>query len=257
MIYLDNAATTALAPEVEETLRQAYHTYYGNPGSIHRKGKEAAEQLAEARANIAKTINAQPEEIIFTSGATESNNLAILGSMLKQATKELIISSIEHPSVKEPAQWLHKQGYSLTFLPVTPEGIITPEQLAKNANKNTQLISIIHGNHEIGTLQDIKELSKEKGNALLHIDATQSYTKIPINVKNLNVDLMTLSSHKIHGPKGIGALYIKAGTKLQPLMKGGGQEHAIRPGTENLPAIMGFATAATLGNKEGWQTTTE
>ncbi|MDO8628223.1 MAG: cysteine desulfurase family protein [Nanoarchaeota archaeon] len=247
MIYLDNASTTCLAPEVQEALQRTF-SIYGNAGSLHAQGRIAAETLHQARATIAQSINAQPEEIIFTSGATEANNLAIYG-MMHNPQRTLITSSIEHPSIYTPAQLLAKER-TVTFLPVNNEGFINETTLAKITNKQS-FVSIIHGNHEIGTIQPIKNISKTVHDAggILHIDATQSYTKTTIDVKKDNIDLMTISSHKIHGPKGIGALYIKKGVIIQPLIHGGGQEQSIRPGTENVLGAVGFATAVTTATK--------
>ncbi len=241
-IYLDNASTTALAPEVQEAMKNAF-TIYGNAGSLHAKGREAAATLHQARAIIAKSINAQPEEIIFTSGATEANNLAIYGFMHNEQ-KNLITSSIEHPSVYTPAQDLARKKRVVHFLPVDKEGYINETSLTKHCTKHS-VVSIIHGNHEIGTLQHLSKISAivKQAGGILHVDATQSYTKIPIDVQKDAIDSMTISSHKIHGPKGIGALYLRKGLTLHPLICGGGQENSIRPGTENVLGAVGFATA--------------
>jgi len=257
MIYLDNASTTPLAPEVKTVLEEGFNVF-GNPGSMHAVGKGALDALQRARSTIAYALGARAEEIIFTSGATESNNLALLGVMLQQEKKKrLITTRIEHPSVLEPARWLEKQGYPVVYLDVDKEGFVNLGQLEKELQKgDVALVSVIHGNHEIGTLQDLKAIGTlcHKHKALFHVDATQTFTKHDLHIAEDPAqlpDIITMSSHKLHGPKGVGALYVKKGIKLQPILRGGGQESGLRSGTENVPGIMGFAAAVKLMGEDG------
>ena len=249
MIYLDNASTTALAPEVKTVLEEGFNVF-GNPGSMHVVGKGALEAVQKARATLAYAVGCKPEEIIFTSGATESNNLALLGIMQQHDKKKrLITTKIEHPSVLEPARWLEKWGYPVVYLDVDKEGFISLEQLEKELQKeNVALVSIMHGNHEIGTLQDLKIIGAlcKKYKVIFHTDATQTFMKHDLHVAEDPVqlpDLITFSSHKLHGPKGVGALYVRKSIQLQPIVRGGGQELRLSSGTENVIGIMGFAAA--------------
>jgi cysteine desulfurase len=227
---------------------------FGNPSSLHSWGQEAKKALEEAREQVAGLIGARPEEIVFTSGGTEANNLAILGAAYTNAKrgKHVITSSIEHHAALDAARFLARQGFKVTFLPVTSEGLVRPEDVAEAITDETILISVMHANNEVGTVEPIAEigrLAKEKG-IIFHSDAVQSAGKIPVNVDELGVDLLSLSSHKIYGPKGVGALYLRKGTPFQPLFHGGGQERKRRPGTENLPGIVGFGKACELARKE-------
>ena len=250
IIYLDNGATTKVDPEVVKVMNEYHTEKYGNPSSSHSPGQEAKIALEDARKSIAKTINARPEEIIFTSGGTESNNIAIKGVAFSNKDKgdHIITTKIEHKCVLESSKWLEKQGFQVTYLNVDKEGFINPKELEEAITEKTVLVSIIHGNNEIGTIQDLKRLGDicKKYNVYFHTDACQSYTKTDINTKTQNIDLITLNAHKIHGPKGIGVLYIKKGTKLQTWQHGGGHEFNLRSGTENIPGIVGFAKAAEL-----------
>ena len=241
-VYMDNASTTQVLPEVAEAMKVFLVEKYGNPSAVHFKGEEANEAVENSKKIIAKAINAQPEEIIFTSGATEANNLAINGVDIKQ----VVTSKIEHSSTLNTVKNLNCEK---VFLEVDKDGFVDLEQL-KNSLKENALVTIVHANHEIGTIQDINAISEIcKGkNALLHLDASQSFTKIPIDVKN--IDLMTINSHKIHGPKGIGALFVKNGVKISKIMHGGEQENDLRPGTENVPGIVGFAKAVEIALKD-------
>ncbi len=255
MIYLDNASTTALAPEVKTVLEEGFNVF-GNPGSMHVVGKGALEAVQKARATLAYAVGCKPEEIIFTSGATESNNLALLGIMQQHDKKKrLITTKIEHPSVLEPARWLEKWGYPVVYLDVDKEGFISLEQLEKELQKeNVALVSIMHGNHEIGTLQDLKIIGAlcKKYKVIFHTDATQTFMKHDLHVAEDPVqlpDLITFSSHKLHGPKGVGALYVRKSIQLQPIVRGGGQELGLRSGTENVLGIMGFAAAVELAEQ--------
>jgi len=245
-VYLDNASTTKVKDEVIRSM-QVYQTeIYSNPSSIHSQGEKAKQALEKARKIIADKLNAKPNEIIFTSGATESNNLALRGIANYYKKGHIITTKIEHASILETCKELEKQGFKITYLDVDQEGYIDLKDLETKITKETILISIIHVNNEIGTIQDLNKISEIalKYKIKFHTDTAQSFCKIDINSKN--IDLISLNSHKIHGPKGIGALYIKTGTKLTPQITGGGQEFNLRSGTENLPAIIGFAKAVEL-----------
>ncbi|MDD5192746.1 MAG: cysteine desulfurase family protein [Candidatus Nanoarchaeia archaeon] len=254
-IYLDNAATTKVDEKVVREMLPYFTEKYGNASSQHLVGQEAKRALQESRHVIAKSINAKDDEIIFTSGGTESNNLALKGLFFanKEAGTEknhIITTKIEHDCVLNSCKWLEKQGAKITCIDVNSEGFVNINQLKQSITPNTLVVSIIHGNNEIGTIQDIEEIGKicrEKG-VYFHIDACQSYTKTPINVKKQNLDLVTLNSHKIHGPKGVGALYIREGIKIIPLAHGGGHEKALRNGTENVSGIVGFAKSVNLAS---------
>ena len=248
-VYLDNAATTQVCPEVAEVVLKFMSEEYGNASSLHTFGQKAKEALEASRASIAKTIGATPEELIFTSGETESNNLAILGASRANAAsgRHIITTKIEHPSVLNAFAALEKEGFEITHLGVNSEGLIDLAELEKNLRKDTILVSILHASNEIGTIEPVTqagELIKSKSNALFHVDCAQSYGKIPVNVEELKADLVTINSHKIHGPKGVGALYNKKGARIAPLMFGGAHEKKLRPGTENISGIAGFAIAA-------------
>ena len=233
-VYLDNAATTPVLKEVVETVKDAMLNFYGNPESLNEEGTKANEALENARKLIANSINASSNELIFTSGATESNNLAILGLAYQNKDKNHVITTkIEHPSVLNCFEKLKKQGYEVTYLDVDKEGYADLEQLNDSITDKTALVSVIHGNHEIGTLQDLKAIGTlcHKHKALFHVDATQTFTKHDLHIAEDPAqlpDIITMSSHKLHGPKGVGALYIRNGIKLNPLLHGGGQEKGIR-----------------------------
>ena len=260
-IYLDYAATTPVDKRVAKAMEPYFGSLpagrqekFGNTMSLHSFGQEAKLALENSRAVLADLINAKPNEIIFTSSATESNNFALKGIALANKNKgnHIIISSIEHPCVVESAKWLEKQGFKMTKIPVDKYGIINPEDVKKAITDKTILVSIIHASNEIGTIQDIEKIGKicrEKG-IYFHTDASQSFGKILIDVKKINIDLLTASSHKIYGPKGAGLLYVREGIKLVPLLHGGGQENGLRSSTINLPAIVGFAKAVEICKKE-------
>jgi cysteine desulfurase len=251
-IYLDNAATTRTDGEVVKAMMPYFSEKYGNPSSLHSFGKEAREEVEEARKKIAKAINAEPGEIIFTSGGTESDNLAIKG--LAQANtekKHIITSKLEHPAVLEPCRELEKQGYKVDYISVDKDGIINLEELGRKITQETLLVSIMHVNNEIGTIQPIEEIGKiccEK-EVYFHTDAVQSLGKLEIDVKKENISLLSASGHKINGPKGVGFLYVRKGIRLKPLNNGGGHERGIRSGTENVPGIVGFGRAIELAEK--------
>ena len=254
IIYLDNGDTTRIDDEVLQHMMKYYTDSYGNPVSLHALGMEADEDLAKAREIIAKSINAEPSEIIFTSGATESNNTAISGvaEYFKNRGNHIIISSVEHSSVKAVAHRLKNDGYKVDEVKVNSEGFIDIDDLKSKFKVTTILVSVIYGNYEIGTIQNIGEIGavcREKG-VLFHTDAAQAYGKLRIDVKKENIDLMTVNAHKNHGPKGIGALYVKKGVKLKKMMEGGSHESGMRAGTENMPAVMGFAKAAEIAYRD-------
>ena len=250
--YLDNSATTQVDKEVIQIMTEFMQNDYGNPNSLHQLGRKAREKIENARKKIADFLNVLPEEIIFTSGGTESDNIAILGTARASNKKHIITSNIEHPAVTNVCEELKLQGYKIDYVPVDKEGIVNPGSIKKAITPDTLLVSIMHVNNEIGTIQPIEKIAEichEKG-VLFHTDAVQSFGKIPIDVKETNIDFVSMSAHKIYGPKGVGALYIKSPDKLSPVFIGGGQERNIRPGTENLAGIAGFGTAAKLIKEE-------
>lgn len=250
MIYLDHAATTPVAPEVAEAMHPYLTEHFGNPSSIHQYGRQVRAALDEARDTIAAALSADYSEIYFTSSGTEADNLAVIGAMLaaSPSRNHLIVSQVEHHAVLHAAQSLQSQGYLVTFLPVTSEGRVTPESLQEAITDQTALVSIMHANNEIGTINDIAKLAKiaHARGALFHTDAVQTFGTLPIHTGGLDCDLLTLSAHKLYGPKGVGALYIKTGTKVSPILFGGSQERERRPGTENTAGIVGFARAVEL-----------
>lgn len=250
--YLDNAATTRAFPEVVERMVHLMEREYGNPSSKHTKGLEAENAVREAVEQIRKTLKCEPGEIIFTSGGTESNNQALIGAALanRRAGKHIITTRIEHASIHQPLAFLETQGYEVTYLPVDAHGKVEPEVLRTAIREDTVLVSIMYVNNEIGSVQDIAQLSKlvhdNNSKILFHVDAIQAFGKYRIVPKRLGIDLMSVSGHKIHGPKGTGFLYVKAGTKLSPILFGGGQQKGMRSGTENVPGIAGLGEAVRL-----------
>jgi cysteine desulfurase len=253
-VYLDHAATTPLHPEVLSLMYEFMRDTFGNPSSVHSFGREAKKFTQEARQKVADLIGAAPEEIYFTSGGTEADNIAIIGTAMarRKNGNHIITSAIEHHAVIETCEYLAKNGFEITFLPVDKYGMVDPDDVAGAIRKETMLVTIMHANNEIGTIQPIAEIgriTREHGVAL-HSDAVQTLTKIPVKVDDLGVDLLSLSAHKIYGPKGIGALYVRKGMRLQPIMHGGGQERKLRSGTENTPGIVGFGKAAEVGARE-------
>ena len=251
-IYLDNNATTPLHPEVLEAMLPGLRENYGNPSSIHSFGRSARVQLDEAREKVARLINAQSSEIIFTSGGTEANNLALLGVAFKDKGKKIITSKIEHPSVLNPCRQLEEQGVEVHYLDVDGLGRIDMDDLESQITESTALISLQHANSETGVLQDIKrasEIARNKG-VLFHTDAVQSVAKMPFDLKDYPVDLLSISAHKFYGPKGVGALYLRKGTPaLFSPVCGGNQEKKRRGGTENVAGIMGFGKACELATE--------
>ncbi len=253
-IYLDNAATTAVRPEVAETMKPYFTEIYGNPSSLHKEGQKGKRALEKARFEIAAILEADPGEIYFTSGGTESNNLAIKGYVMAnhERGRHLITSSIEHHAVHNVFQSLEDRGYKVTYLPVDQHGLIDPAAVREAIGPDTVLISIMLVNNEIGTIEPVKEiaaLARERGIAV-HTDAVQALGKIPVSVKDLGVDLLSFTAHKFYGPKGTGALFIRNGIKISPLFEGGHQERIIRPGTENFPGAVGLAAALKLAVAE-------
>ncbi len=251
-IYLDSAASTPVADEVIAEMLPYMKQQYGNPSSIHKFGRETTRAMQLARKRVADLIGASPREITFTSGGTEADNLAIKGVAISARNlgkgSRIITSSIEHDAVLEPCRDLEQTGFKVTYLPVTDEGMVRASDLRDAMGKDVALVSIMYANNEIGTIQPVMELAQiaHEAEALFHADAVQATGKIPIDVKNLGIDLMSMSSHKIQGPKGVGALYVRAGVKLSPILHGGGQEASLRSGTENVPGIVGFGRACQL-----------
>jgi len=242
-IYLDNSAATKVDPKVVKAIIPYLLEKYGNASSPHQLGQEAKRVLEESRAVIAKKIHAKPEEIIFTSGGTESNNLAIKGTAFANKGNHIITCQTEHDCVLNSCKFLEEHGYSVTYLPVNEHGIVNPKDVEKAIREDTILVSIMQGNNEIGTIQPIEEIGKlcRKKEVYFHTDACQSFCKVPLNVKKQNLDLVTLNAHKMHGPKGVGALFVRTGVKIKALESGGGHENNLRSGTENIPGIAGFA----------------
>jgi cysteine desulfurase len=253
-IYLDHNATTQIHPEVVKEMLPFLKETFGNPSSIHWFGQNAHRAIDQARQRVAELIHANPEEIVFTSGGTESNNHALRGVLLAYSNKgnHIITSSIEHQAVLSPCKYLEKCGFKVTYLPVDQYGIIDLEAVKQAITKNTVLISVMFANNEIGTIQPIKELAKiaKENGVILHTDAVQAVGKIPIDVQTLDVDLLSFSAHKFNGPKGIGALYIRQGTKVTPLIFGGHHERGRRAGTENVSGIVGFGKACEIAAKD-------
>ncbi|MGZ5521188.1 MAG: cysteine desulfurase NifS [Halobacteriota archaeon] len=249
MIYLDHAATTPVRPEIFDAMRPYFLERFGNPSSLHSYGLDARVGVERARQQIASAIGAAPQEIIFTSGGTESDNLALRGVLQRGGKKDHIITSaIEHPAVLETCKFIERLGHEVTYLSVDREGRINPAEVEDAIQENTRLISIMHANNEIGSIQPIAEVGAIAAShrIYMHTDAVQSVGKIPVNVKKLNVQMLSISSHKIYGPKGAGCLYVQKGTKLTPLVFGGGHERGLRSGTENVSGIVGFGEAMRL-----------
>lgn len=247
-VYVDNAATTAVSKDVLDSMIPYYTEKYGNPSSLYSIGRGSKKAIETAREDIAKCLNALPAEIFFTSGGSEADNWAIKGVAHEQALKgknHIITTTFEHHAVLHSVQSLEKEGFEVTYLDVHENGIVRPEELENAIKENTALVTIMYANNEIGTIQPISELGEicKKHSVLFHTDAVQAIGNTPIDVKNQNIDLLSLTAHKIHGPKGIGVLYIKKGIKLNNLIDGGAQERGRRAGTENVPGIVGLSTA--------------
>jgi cysteine desulfurase len=253
-IYLDYAATTPVHPEVLKAMLPYFTEIYGNPSSVHTAGQEARTAVEKARESVASLIGAAAEEIVFTSGGTEADNYALRGAALANASKgkHIITTSIEHHAALESARALEKQGFKVTYLPVDDYGMVDPGDVKKVLTPETILISVMHANNEIGTVQPLAEIGKiaREAGIIFHTDAVQTVGHIPTDVNELGVDLLSMSAHKLYGPKGVGALYVRKGTRLAALIHGGGQEKARRSGTENVPGIVGFGKAAEVARGE-------
>lgn len=255
MIYLDNSATTQVHPEVVVMLTDVMQQYYGNPSSLHSMGVKAERLVEQARMIIAEALDASPQEIFFTSGGTEANNMAIRGiaKQYRNRGKHIITTEIEHPSVYEVFVHLEKQGFHVTYLPVDALGRIRLSDLEQAMTDETILVSVMHVNNEVGTIQPIEEIGallEKYPKAYFHVDAVQSFGKIPLSVRKAKIDALSLSAHKFHGPKGIGSLYLRKQVAIDPLLIGGGQERGLRSGTHNVPGIAGLAKATVLAKKQ-------
>ncbi len=248
-VYLDNSATTRCLPEVAALMTHIMCEDYGNPSSMHKKGVEAEKYVRYSKEIIAKSLKVQEKEILFTSGGTESDNIALIGGAYAnyRAGRHIITTRIEHPAVLQTCAYLEEQGFEVTYLPVNENGVIKLSDLERAMTRNTILVSIMHVNNEIGSIQTIAEagalIKRMNPNTLFHVDAIQSYGKCRIYPKRMNIDLLSVSAHKIHGPKGVGFLYISEKAKVRPILFGGGQQRGMRSGTENVPGIAGMAKA--------------
>ncbi len=249
-IYLDYCATTPVHPIVREKMSRALDVDFGNPSSMHWAGKDSKQLMTQARTEVADGIKCRPDEIIFTSGATEADNLALFGTLRLYPPNKthLITSSIEHHAILHATEYLEREGYSVTYLPVDEKGLVNPEDIRKAIRPETKLISIMYVNNEVGSIQPIAKIGRiaQERNIRFHTDAVQAVGLFDVNVDDLNVDMLSLSAHKIYGPKGIGALYLRSGLELTPMVLGGSQENSFRAGTENVPGIIGLGAAISL-----------
>jgi len=249
-VYLDNAATTQPAPEVVAAMTEVLETHWGNPSSIHEVGRWARVRVEEARQHVANLLSCRPEEVVFTSGGTEADNLAILGILEHAQAKKthVITAATEHHAILDTVHWCQSHGFDATILPVASDGRLDPSEVRKAIRPETALVSVMFVNNEIGAIHDIAEIGKvaHEAGVVFHTDAVQAFGVIPFSVADLNADLVSMSSHKIYGPKGVGALYVRKGTRLNPRTHGGSQERNLRTGTENVPGIIGFGKACQL-----------
>lgn len=250
--YLDHAATTPVFPQVREVMDRVMGEDYGNPSSKHTKGMVAEQYVKEAREEIGKALKCQTKEIIFTSGGTEANNMALIGTAMANCRegKHIVTTRIEHASVHEPLAYLEELGYRVTYLPVEPDGRVTPEAVEQAVGQDTILVSVMHVNNEVGSVQPVGEigamLHRTNPKILFHVDGIQAFGKMRIHPKKLGIDLLSVSGHKFHGPKGIGFLYVRDGVKIHPILFGGGQQKGMRSGTENVPGIAGLKVAVEM-----------
>lgn len=257
-IYLDYAATAPVLPEVLNAMLPFFTSVFGNPSGIHTNGRETRKAVEHARRQTAKVLGAESREICFTSGGSESNNLAVRGTAfaLREKGNHIITSQIEHPSVLNTCRWLEKNGFRITYLPVDPDGMVDPESVREAISSETILVSVMTANNEIGTIQPVArigEICREKG-VMFHTDAVQAVGMLKTDVREMNADLMSLSAHKFHGPKGTGALYIRTGVRIDPMIHGGSQERGLRAGTENVPGIVGLGKAIETAESEREET---
>ncbi|MBU4483057.1 MAG: cysteine desulfurase [Actinobacteria bacterium] len=252
-IYFDHSATTPVLPEVVKKINDCLTTYYGNASEPHSPGQKAKEILEHSREVIGKSLGAKPKEIVFTGSGTESDNLAIIGvaEAYEKKGNHIITSEIEHPAVHMPLKKLARRGFNVTYVPVDKFGMVDPRDVKKSITNKTILVTIMHANNIVGTIQPISEIGKilRERDIIFHTDAVQTFSNIKTDVNKLNIDLLSISGHKIYGPKGVGALYIRKGTRIMPQILGGGHERGIRSGTENIPGIAGLAKAAEIGQK--------
>lgn len=251
---MDHAATTPLHPAVTEAMLPFLRERFGNPSSVYTEGREARRAVEEARSRVAAALGADPSEIVFTSGGTEADNLAIIGvaRALRERGDHVITTAVEHHAVLEPCHFLEREGYRITYLPVDGTGLVDPEEVRRAITPRTILVSVMHANNEVGTIQPVEEISaicREAG-VLLHCDAVQTVGALEVKVDRLGVDLLSVSAHKLYGPKGVGCLYVRRGTEIESLLLGGGQERRMRSGTENVAGIVGFGVAMELAAAE-------
>jgi cysteine desulfurase len=251
-IYMDHNATTPLRAEVREAMEPYLEGRFGNASSVHTHGRKAAKGLNRAREQVAAALGCAPEEIVFTGGGTEADNMAVKGVAYAHPGSHIISTQIEHHAVLHTCQYLGRRGFSVTYLPVDEYGLVDPDDVRKAITEQTVLISVMHANNEVGSIQPLAEIGRVAGEAgvLFHTDAVQSFGKLPTKVDELGVDLLTVSAHKIYGPKGVGALYVRRGTELEPLLHGGHHEQGLRAGTENVAGILGLGRAAELSTAE-------